>query len=92
MPCFSGPSIPYPSGIDILLPDLVLDAPGLPGAAFCCTFEGLPIPGFPILIPIGSAFALLGAAGDAILATIDEIIDLLNDLLDLIPTVECPLD
>jgi hypothetical protein len=92
MPCLAAPRLPTPdAAIAVLLPTLNLSVPPV-GVSFCCTFETPPIPGFPIILPLGAVLALLGAAGDAILATIASVIDLLNSLLDQIPPVNCPLD
>lgn len=93
MPCLAAPRLPYPPGLSILLPTLSFSLPGL-GIAFCCAFETPPIPGFPIVLPLGAIFAALGAASalDAVIATIDSIVDLINSLIDQIPAANCPFD
>lgn len=90
MACLSVPALPYPN-LSLFLPTLSLSVPTF-GLNLCCTFETPPIPGFPIILPVGAILALLGPAGDAVIATILAVVDLLNALLDQIPPVSCPLD
>ncbi len=90
MSCISAPTLPTPPGLSLLLPDLVLSPPSL-DVTLCCHFELPPIPGFPIILPLGAILAPLGAAVDAIMAVIATVIDLLNSLLDLLQ-FSCPLE
>jgi hypothetical protein len=91
MPCLKAPRIPTPDlAISILLPDLGFSPPDLT-ASFCCTVETPPIPGFPIVLPLGAIpgiAVILGPLTTAIMTAIDE----LNSLLDEIPPLDCPFD
>lgn len=90
MPCLSAPKVALPD-VSLLLPKLSRSTPQI-GLNLCCPFETPPIPGFPIIIPLGPFLALLGPAGDAVISLIEQIVELLNDLLDQIPPVTCPLE
>lgn len=90
MACLSAPAIPYPPGLSLLLPDLVLSPPSLE-VDLCCHFETPPIPGFPIILPLGAILGPLSATVDAIMAVIATVIDLLNALLDELQ-FSCPLE
>lgn len=92
MPCLAAPKIPsLDAAISILLPDLSFSPPTL-GVEFCCAVETPPIPGFPIILPIGSlpipGVALIVSTAMTIINTA---IDQLNELLDQLQ-VECPLE
>lgn len=92
MPCLEGPKLPSVDvAISILLPTLSFSPPTL-AVDFCCAVETPPIPGFPIILPIGSlpipGVALIVSTAMTIINTA---IDELNALLDQIQ-VECPLE
>lgn len=90
MACLQAPRLPYPD-LSLFIPSISLPDPSL-AIDFCCKFKTPPIPGFPIVIPIAAILAALGAAGDTVIALIDQIVDLLNSILDLIPPINCPID
>lgn len=90
MPCVAAPTLPLPPGLDALLPVLVLSPPPAPGLNFCCTFEVPPIPGTPIILPLGSVPGM-AVILQPVLTVIMAIIDLLNALLDELQ-FSCPLD
>lgn len=90
MACLQAPRLPYPD-LSLFLPDINIPNPSLT-VSFCCTFKTPPIPGLPIVIPIAAILAALGAAGDTVIALLDQIVDLLNSILDQIPPINCPLD
>lgn len=90
MPCLAAPKLPYPTvALSLLLPTLTFSPPAI-GVSFCCQLETPPIPGFPIIIPLGliSGIAVILQPAMALIMTA---IDLLNSILDQI-SVDCPLD
>lgn len=90
MPCLAAPRLPNVSvALAILLPTLSFSAPSL-GVNFCCALETPPIPGFPIVLPLGvitGVALILAPVMNAIMIAIDRV----NELLDSL-TVSCPLD
>lgn len=90
MACLAAPTIPYPPLLSLFLPTLSLSPPSL-AVDLCCHFETPPIPGFPILLPLGAILGPLSATVDAIMALIDALIDLINSLLDSL-AFSCPLE
>lgn len=96
MPCVAAPRLTPPTAaIDLLLPTLSFSLPTL-GAQFCCAFETPPIPGFPLVLPLGAILKAIETAApgalDTVIALIDSLVDLLNSLLDQIPPIDCPFD
>lgn len=90
MACLAAPTIPYPPLLSLFLPTLTLSPPSL-SVDLCCQFETPPIPGFPIILPLGAILGPLSATVDAIVALIKTIIDLVNSLLDQLQ-FSCPLE
>ena len=89
MPCIAAPKIPYPPGLSALLPTLSLSVPSF-AVKLCCTFETPPIPGTPIVVPLGSITAIaliLQPVVTVVMAAIDQ----LNTLLDQVQA-SCPLE
>ncbi len=97
MSCIEVPHIGIPDipGLSLLLGDISIPGPDL-GINFCCKFD-LPIPGFPIILPLGTLLNTLAAnpgqsaVVEAILTTLDQIVSTINTLLDQLP-FECPLN
>lgn len=95
MSCIAAPHIGIPDvpGLSLLLGDITVQPPGV-SAGLCCKIE-LQLP--PVILPIGTILGLLavgiggGAAVDAILTTIDQVVSTVNELLDEL-TFDCPLD
>ncbi len=75
-------------GLSLILPTIVITPPDL-SLKLCCNFA-VPLPPVPP-IPLGVLILALGAGGDALMATIQEVITALNDGLDLL-SFNCPLD
>ena len=90
MACLAAPKLPLPPGLSLLLPTLSLSPPSL-AVDLCCHFETPPIPGFPIILPLGAILGPLSATVDAILAVISAAVALLNALLDQLQ-FSCPLE
>lgn len=88
--CLAAPHIAIPALLAIFLPTLVLSPPSL-AIDLCCHFETPPIPGFPIILPLGAILGPLSATVDTILALIQSIVDLVNSLLDQLQ-FSCPLE
>ncbi len=91
MACLSAPKIPPPPGLSLLLPPLALAIPSFT-LNLCCTFETPQPPGFPIILPLGllipaGAAVLIQAAMAAIMAAIDKLNSLLDEL-----QFSCPLE
>ncbi len=89
MPCLQAPEIPYPPGLDLILPAFtpVLSIPPI-GIALCCTLS-IPLPPIPpipfYLIP-GISLTL-----QPVMTVIGETIDQVNEFLDTLK-FDCPLD
>ena len=90
MACITAPSLPRPPGLDLLLPTLELSPPQPSGANLCCNFEPPPIPGGPLILPLGlipGASVLL----QPVMTVIMTAVDTLNAMLDELQ-FSCPMD
>ncbi len=89
MPCLQAPEIPYPPGLDLILPAFELDLTIPPiGIALCCTLSIPPIP-IPLI-----AFGLIPGISITlipVMTVIGETIDSVNEFLDALK-FDCPLD
>ena len=90
MACIAAPKIPYPPGLSALLPPLVLTVPPA-GIKFCCTFETPPIPGTPIVLPLGAIAPGIALILQPYVTVIMAAIDQINTLLDQVQA-SCPLE
>lgn len=91
MSCIAVPKIPYPPGISLLLglTDISIPVPTL-GIKLCCNFSTPPIPGFPILLPLG-AVPGIAVALKGIMPALMTYIDTVNATLDVL-SFDCPLN
>lgn len=89
MPCLQAPEIPYPPGLDLILPAFSIDISIPPiGIALCCTLSipPIPLPLIPFNLIPGISLTLI-----PVMTVISETIDQVNAFLDTLK-FDCPLD